>query len=62
MRSHPIAPARLNSLSSSQRIHQGDKEPGLLERKGRPYLDGIEYTIIRNLSTAVLGFVAGNLT
>ena len=25
----------------------------------RQYLDGIEYTIIRNLSTAVLGFVAG---
>jgi peptide/nickel transport system substrate-binding protein len=28
-------------------------------KKGRPYLDGIEYTIIRNLSTAVLAFVAG---
>src|SRR5215831_19986152 len=28
-------------------------------KKSRPYLDGIEYTIIRNLSTAVLGFVAG---
>jgi peptide/nickel transport system substrate-binding protein len=28
-------------------------------KRGRPYLDGIEYTIIRNLSTAVLGFVAG---
>ena len=28
-------------------------------KKGRPYLDGIEYTIIPNRSTAVLGFVAG---
>ena len=28
-------------------------------KKGRPYLDGIEYTIIRNLSTAILAFVAG---
>src|SRR6266403_1830845 len=28
-------------------------------KNGRPYLDGIEYTIIRNLSTAVLAFVAG---
>jgi peptide/nickel transport system substrate-binding protein len=28
-------------------------------KKGRPYLDGIEYTIIRNLSTAVLTFVSG---
>ena len=28
-------------------------------KKGRPYLDSIEYTIIRNLSTAVLAFVTG---
>jgi peptide/nickel transport system substrate-binding protein len=31
-------------------------------KEGRPYLDGIEYTIIRNLSTATLGFVAGSST
>jgi peptide/nickel transport system substrate-binding protein len=30
-------------------------------KKTRPYLDGIEYTIIRNLSTATLAFVAGKL-
>src|SRR5262249_14104279 len=28
-------------------------------KAGRPYLDGIEYTIIRNLSTATLAFVSG---
>ena len=28
-------------------------------KAGRPYLDGIEYTIIKNLSTAILAFVAG---
>ena len=28
-------------------------------KKGLPYLDGIEYTIIPNRSTAILGFVAG---
>ncbi len=28
-------------------------------KKDRPYLDGVEYTIIPNRSTAVLGFVAG---
>ena len=28
-------------------------------KAGRPYLDGIEYTIIRNQSTATLAFVAG---
>src|SRR5205814_10601500 len=28
-------------------------------KKGLPYLDGIEFTIIPNRSTAILGFVAG---
>src|SRR5437016_13826866 len=28
-------------------------------KKDRPYLDGIEYTIIRNQSTAILAFTAG---
>jgi peptide/nickel transport system substrate-binding protein len=30
-------------------------------KTGRPYLDGIEYTIISNRSTAVLAFIAGTL-
>jgi peptide/nickel transport system substrate-binding protein len=29
-------------------------------KPGRPYLDGIEYTIIPNRSTAMLAFIAGN--
>jgi peptide/nickel transport system substrate-binding protein len=29
-------------------------------KPGRPYLDGIEYTIIPNRSTAILAFIAGN--
>ena len=28
-------------------------------KTGRPYLDGIEYTIIQNRSTAILAFIAG---
>src|SRR6266700_774208 len=28
-------------------------------KTGRPYLDGLEYTIIRNVSTAMLAFVSG---
>ena len=28
-------------------------------KKGRPYLDGVEYTVIPNRSTAVLAFIAG---
>jgi peptide/nickel transport system substrate-binding protein len=30
-------------------------------KKGLPYLDGIEYTIIRNRATAVLAFIAGKV-
>jgi peptide/nickel transport system substrate-binding protein len=30
-------------------------------KPGRPYLDGLEYTIIRNVSTALLTFVSGKL-
>jgi peptide/nickel transport system substrate-binding protein len=30
-------------------------------KPGRPYLDGIEYTIIRNPSTGILAFVAGKV-
>ena len=30
-------------------------------KKDRPYLDGIEYTVISNRSTAVLAFIAGTL-
>jgi peptide/nickel transport system substrate-binding protein len=28
-------------------------------KTGRPYLDGIEYTIIKDLSTRTLAFIAG---
>jgi hypothetical protein len=30
------------------------------EKSGRPYLDGIEFTIIRDMSTANLAFIAGS--
>jgi peptide/nickel transport system substrate-binding protein len=30
-------------------------------KKDRPYLDGIEFTIIRNMSTATLAFISGTL-
>ena len=31
-------------------------------KKGRPYLDGIEFTIVPNRATAMLGFVSGGST
>jgi peptide/nickel transport system substrate-binding protein len=59
MRSHPIGtgPFKFVEYKPSQSIkvarNQGYWKPG------RPYLDGIEYTIIPNRSTAILAFVAG---
>ncbi len=59
MRSHPIGtgPFKFGEYKPNERITV-TRNPDYW-KKGRPYLDGIEYTIIRNLSTAVLGFVAG---
>lgn len=59
MRSHPIGtgPFKFGEYKPNERITVM-RNPDYW-KKGRPYLDGIEYTIVRNLSTAVLGFVAG---
>ena len=59
MRSHPIGtgPFKFVEFKPNEYIKL-TRNPDYW-KKGRPYLDGIEYTIIRNLSTAVLGFVAG---
>ena len=59
MRSHPIGtgPFKFGEFKPNERITVA-RNPNYW-KKDRPFLDGIEYTIIRNLSTAVLGFVAG---
>jgi peptide/nickel transport system substrate-binding protein len=59
MRSHPIGtgPFKFGEFKPNEYI-KVTRNPDYW-KKDRPYLDGIEYTIIRNLSTAVLGFVAG---
>src|SRR5689334_2780715 len=59
MRSHPIGtgPFKFVEFRPNEYIKL-TRNPDYW-KKGRPYLDGIEYTIIRNLLTAVLGFVAG---
>src|SRR6266849_5091178 len=59
MRSHPIGtgPFKFGEFKPNEYI-KVMRNPDYW-KKGRPYLEGIEYTIIRNLSTAVLGFVAG---
>jgi peptide/nickel transport system substrate-binding protein len=60
MRQHPIGtgPFRFVEYKPSQNIKVA-RNPDYW-KPGRPYLDGIEYTIIPNRSTAILAFIAGN--
>src|SRR5438477_12416105 len=60
MRQHPIGtgPFKFVDYKPNQYIKLA-RNPDYW-KPGRPYLDGIEYTIIPNRSTAILAFVAGN--
>ena len=60
MRQHPIGtgPFKFVEYKPNQYIKFA-KNPDYW-KPGRPYLDGIEYTIIPNRSTAILAFIAGN--
>src|SRR6516162_4285101 len=59
MRQHPIGtgPFKFVEFKPNERIKLV-RNPDYW-KPGRPYLDGIEYTIIPNRSTAILAFVAG---
>jgi peptide/nickel transport system substrate-binding protein len=59
MRGHPIGtgPFKFVEFRPNERIAV-TRNPAYW-KKDRPYLDGIEYTVIRNVSTAVLAFVSG---
>jgi peptide/nickel transport system substrate-binding protein len=58
MRQHPIGtgPFKFVEFKPNERIRV-TRNPDYWNA-ARPYLDGIEYTIIKNLSTAILAFVA----
>ena len=60
MRQHPIGtgPFKLVEFKPNEGI-KVTRNPDYW-KKDRPYLDGIEYTIIKNASTRVLAFIAGN--
>jgi len=62
MRQHPVGtgPFKFGEFKPNEYI-KVTRNPDYW-KKGRPLLDGIEYTIIKNLSTANLAFVAGNST
>src|SRR6202035_934074 len=60
MRGHPIGtgPFKFGDFKPNEYI-KVMRNPDYWQ-KGRPYLDGIEYTVTRNRSTAILAFIAGN--
>jgi peptide/nickel transport system substrate-binding protein len=60
MRTHPIGtgPFKFVEFKPNEVIRVA-RNPDYW-KTGRPYLDGIEYTIIKNPSTAIMAFAAGN--
>jgi peptide/nickel transport system substrate-binding protein len=60
MRGHPIGtgPFKFGDFKPNEYI-KVMRNPDYW-KKGRPYLDGIEYTVTRNRSTTILAFIAGN--
>src|SRR5579863_4350765 len=59
MRQHPIGTGPFKFVEYKPNEHIKLVRNEQYWKKGRPYLDGIEWTIIPNRSTAILGFVAG---
>src|SRR6516162_2001391 len=60
MRSHPIGtgPFKFVEFKPNEVIRVTKNRD--YWKEGRPYLDGIEYTIIKNPSTAIIALAAGN--
>ncbi len=59
MRQHPIGTGPFKFVEYKPNEHIRLEGNPQYWKEGRPYLDGIEWTIIQNRSTAMLGFVAG---
>jgi peptide/nickel transport system substrate-binding protein len=61
MRKHPIGtgPFKFVAFAPNQFIKLSRNHE--YWKPGRPYLDGIEYTILRSVGTGVLAFTSGNL-
>jgi peptide/nickel transport system substrate-binding protein len=59
MRQHPIGTGPFKFVEFKPNEHIKVTRNPDYWKKNRPYLDGVEYTIIRDPSTAVLAFVSG---
>jgi peptide/nickel transport system substrate-binding protein len=61
MRQHPIGTGPFKFVEFKPNEHITLARNPDYWKKDRPYLDGIEYTIIKDRATAVLAFIAGRL-
>ena len=59
MRSHPIGTGPFKFVDFKPNEHIRVARNPDYWKQGYPYLDGVEYTIVRNRSTVILAFVAG---
>jgi len=59
MRQHPIGTGPFKFVEFKPNEYVKVARNSDYWRNGRPYLDGIEYTVIPNRSTAMLTFIAG---
>jgi len=59
MRSHPIGTGPFKFVEFQPNEHITVTRNPDYWKKDRPYLDGIEYTIIKDVSTRLLSFIAG---
>src|SRR6266481_90491 len=59
MRQHPTGTGPFKFVEFKPNEHVKVARNSDYWKSGRPYLDGIEYTVIPNRSTAILSFIAG---
>ncbi|MDP6691426.1 MAG: ABC transporter substrate-binding protein [Alphaproteobacteria bacterium] len=59
MRTHPIGTGPFKFVSLKQNEHVKFRKNENYWKKGKPHLDGIDWTIIKSRSTRVLAFIAG---
>ncbi|MBC8239581.1 MAG: ABC transporter substrate-binding protein [Alphaproteobacteria bacterium] len=59
MRTHPIGTGPFKFVSLKQNEHVKFTKNQNYWKKDRPYLDGVEWTIIKSRATRVLAFIAG---
>ena len=59
MRTNPIGTGPFKFVEMKQNENVTFEKNENYWREGRPFLDGIEFTIVRSRSTRVLGFIAG---